>query len=98
MRLKIILFFAVLFACAGGFAQDIISAQVDKTVAEVNDEILLTVTVSGISADVLSPQLPSMPNFSSYEAGYSASSEFDGKVYVVSTSYLYRLIPRFAGR
>lgn len=92
------MFLAVLSACAGGFAQDIISAKVDKTVAEVNDEILLTVTVSGISADVLSPQMPSLPNFNIYEAGYSASSDFDGKVYTVSTQYLYRLIPRFAGR
>ena len=98
MKFKFILFFAVLFFCGGAFAQDIISAKVDKTVAEVNDEILLTVTVSGISADVLSPQLPSLPNFNIYEAGYSASSSFDGRVYVVNTIYLWRLIPRFAGR
>ena len=78
------------------------TASVDRTTVGVNEQLLLTVTVSGENiGGVPSPQLPDLPDF---EVGGRSSSQstniqfINGKIRQQQIiSYVYRLYPKNTG-
>jgi len=78
-------------------AQVSINAEVDKTRVALDDQIVLSVTVSGAEAALPEPQLPALANFSVYSSGRNQSISFiNGKV-SSSVVYTYVLVPHFVG-
>lgn len=75
-------------------AQVQLTAQVDKTALALDDELTLTVKVSGISGNVIMPQLPSLPAFNVY------SREMEQNIINGNTTLLFRyiMVPRFVGK
>lgn len=75
-----------------------ISASVDKTVVALNDQVQLTVEVSGPSMSLPDPVMPSLPNFSVFSSGRSQNiSMVNGQV-ESSLVFTYSLAPRFVGK
>ncbi|MGB2579717.1 hypothetical protein AAIR98_001636 [Elusimicrobium simillimum] len=102
---NIILTLLILTFSAAVYGQAI-TARVDKTVAEVEDEILLTVEVSGVSGDIM-PDLPSMPSFSYYSSGMGSGARvvevigtggISSSASEIVNAYMFTLVPRFAGK
>ena len=78
-------------------AQVSINAEVDKARVALDDQIVLSVTVSGAEATLPEPQLPALANFSVYSSGRNQSISFvNGKV-SSSIVYTYVLAPHFVG-
>jgi len=72
-------------------------AGTDRESVEINENIYLTVTVSGDSASVPEPKLPNMQNFNVYSSGRSQSiSIINGKI-TTAVTFTYILTPRFIG-
>lgn len=96
---KIFLFLIFsLFAFGEVLAATQVSAKVDKTYAEVKEEIVLTINVISDSMDIKNPVMPSLPNFNIYSSGHARSiSIVNGKR---SANYVFNYIlsPRFAGK
>lgn len=96
---KIFLFLIFsLFAFGEVLASTQVSAKVDKTYAEVKEEIVLTINVISDSMDIKSPIMPSLPNFNIYSSGHARNiSIINGKR---SANYVFNYIlsPRFAGK
>ncbi len=75
------------------YAQVQLSATTDKTTLTLDDELTLTVQVSGVSGNMVMPQLPSLPAFNVYSRE-AAQSSVNGK----STLFFkYTMMPRFVG-
>jgi hypothetical protein len=80
-------------------AQDFnVSATVNRTQITLEEQLVLTVTVSGTSASLPEPRLPPTPNFNIHGAGQSHNFSFVNGVMTNSAEYRYVLVPRFAGR
>ncbi|MBI4386179.1 MAG: protein BatD [Elusimicrobia bacterium] len=75
-----------------------ISASVNKNVVSLQDQIALSVTVSGPSASLPEPQLPSLPNFTVYSSGRSQNLSIVNGQVSSSIAYTYILTPRFHGK
>ena len=67
------------------------TASVDKTNLSLDDELTLTVQITGASGNVLMPQLPSLPAFNVYSREVS-SMNINGQT---STVFRYVMLPRF---
>jgi len=85
------------------FGDDIsITASVDKDIVEINDEILLQVTVSGNTSSLPSLVLPEISDFNIYSRGQSQSQNFsfvNGRISSsVSIIYNYTLTPKGIGK
>ncbi len=74
-------------------AQVSLSAHVDKTSLALDDELTLTVNVSGVSGNITMPQLPSLPAFNVYSREVEQSS-VNGET---SLQFRYVMLPRFVG-
>ena len=74
-------------------AQVKLSAFTDKTDLALDDELTLTVQVSGISGNMIMPQLPSLPAFNVYSRD-AVQSTINGKT---TLSFRYTMMPRFVG-
>ncbi len=74
-----------------------IKAETDKTEATVEDQIILTISVSGENDLSSPPQLPSLPNFSVTEGGKSSRTQIINGRFSSSIDYSYILIPRRTG-
>jgi hypothetical protein len=95
-KIFFIIYFSLASVCA--FAQAQISASVDKSSVNVNEDINLTITVRTSGTDIDSPQMPSLPNFNIYSSGQSRSvSMVNGKVSTYQ-QFEYILSPRFSGK
>lgn len=95
---KLFLFFIFLISYTGVFAQTQVYARVDKTSAEVKEELTLTISVVSNSTDIKNPIMPSLPNFNIYSSGQTRNvSMINGKV-SVNLRFNYILSPRFAGK
>lgn len=70
-----------------------LSAQVDKTTLTLDDELTLTVNLSGISGNIVAPQLPSLPAFNVYSRE-TEQYTVNGKT---SLLFRYTMVPRFVG-
>ena len=95
---KIFLLFTFLFSWEFAFANTQVYASIDKTSAEVKEEINLTISVVSDSTDIKNPVMPSLPNFNIYSSGQARNvSMINGKV-SVNLKFHYILSPRFAGK
>lgn len=79
---------------AGAFS---ITASVNRTSVQIDEQIVLSVQVSGEAANLPDPQLPSMPRFNVHAAGRSQNFSFvNGKI-SSAIEYTYVLVPRMIG-
>ncbi len=80
-------------------AQEVsITAELDRTVAALDERLTLTVTVSGDRTDLPDPQLPSMPNLSVYSSGRSQNIAFVNGRVSSRIAHTFVLSPRFVGK
>lgn len=84
---------ALLFSASGLAAQVNISAYTDKTALTLDDELTLTIQVTGASGNVVMPQLPSLPAFNVY----SREVEQDTVNNETTLVFRYVMLPRFVG-
>ena len=75
------------------WAQVNLTAFTDKTDLALDDELTLTVQVSGVSGTMVMPQLPSLPAFNVYSRE-AAQSTVNGKS---TLQFRYIMMPRFVG-
>lgn len=75
------------------WAQVQLTATTDKTDLALDDELTLTVQVSGVSGNMVMPQLPALPAFNVYSR-QAAQSTINGKT---TLSFKYLMMPRFVG-
>ena len=87
--------FTFLMLCMGSYvaAQVRLSATTDKTNLTLDDELTLTVQVSGVSGTMVMPQLPSLPAFNVYSRE-AAQSTINGQS---TLQFKYTMMPRFVG-
>lgn len=98
MLKRISLTFAFVFCAVAAFSQVTIRASVDKPIADVSEDINLTITVNAPVTDIDAPQMPSLPNFNIYSSGQSRNiTMINGKVNTLQ-KFNYILSPRFAGK
>jgi len=85
-------------ACPPCWAQALeVQATVDKDVATLEDQITLTVSVSGDEGGRHVPRLPSLPDFHVVEGGTSSRIEIVNFRKSASVEHRYFLLPRKAG-
>ena len=91
---KIFLIAGVIFWSIWAQAQVQLTAQVDKTALALDDELTLTVKITGVSGNVIMPRLPSLPAFNVY------SRETDQSIINGNVTLLFRyvMVPRFVGK
>ncbi len=95
---RIFLAFAFVLCGAAAFSQVTIRASVDKPIADLSEDINLTITVNASVTDIEAPQMPSLPNFNIYSSGQSRNiTMINGKVNTLQ-KFNYILSPRFAGK
>lgn len=96
---KFILLFIIVsdltgFACC----QVYIKAYVNKNTIAIDENLNLSVEISGNFSDIEKPTLPSLANFDIYSSGQSQSVRIvNGKI-SSSVTYRYTLVPRFVGK
>jgi len=74
-----------------------IQANINRKSISIQEQIILTVIVSGQSSNLPEPRMPSMPQFNVHSAGRSQNFSFvNGKVRS-SSRYTYVLVPRTIG-
>jgi hypothetical protein len=79
-------------------AQVSITADVSKTEVGVDEQIALSVTVTGPDASLPEPKLPAMANLSVYDSGRSQSLSIVNGAVSSSISYTYVVVPRAVGK
>ena len=94
MRKTVLLFLLFLNLAIGAAAQVMLSATVDKTALTLDDELTLTVRVSGVSGNLIMPQLPSLPAFNVYSREVEQNT-INGKTVLM---FRYTMLPRFVGQ
>lgn len=98
MKLLLTALAATLLAAAPVSAAISVSAEVSRTRVSADDELVLSVTVSGDQASLPEPQMPPISSFSIYDSGRSQSMTFvNGKI-MASVVYTYQLKPRAVGK
>lgn len=101
MRYKaIILFIAIIFlAVQTGITQEItFSAGVDRTQVSLNEQIVLTIQISGNVQNIPQPQLPALKNFNVYASGRTQNFSFVNGQTSYTASFNYVLIPTSTGQ
>jgi hypothetical protein len=90
---------AALLGAGPAAADDVsVSASVDRTAAQVGNELTLTVTVEGKFRRSVEPELPPMDDFDVYSGGTSQNfSMINGRIQS-SISYRYILVPKKEGK
>jgi hypothetical protein len=97
--IMLIFLLLLLFSISPVFAQNIsFNATVDKTDASLDDQITLTVSVSGNVKSIPQPQLPSLVDFTLYTAGRSQNISYVNGQMSSSVSFNYVLTPKKAGK
>jgi hypothetical protein len=92
-------FFLLLFLNQPSFSQDItFNAGVDKTEVGLDDQITLTISVSGNVKSIPQPNLPSLKGFTVYSAGRSQNFTYSGGKISSSVTFNYILTPRKEGK
>lgn len=79
-------------------AEVTVSAELSRTRAAADDQVVLSVTVSGNQASLPAPQLPPLQGFSLYESGQSQSLSFVNGRMSASVVHTYVLVPRKLGK
>ncbi len=90
---------ALLLLLAGPAAAEIsISADVSKDVTTLDDQVVLSVTVSGSEANLPDPQIPPIQNFSVYSSGRNQQISFVNGQVQSSIVHTFVLVPRYVGK
>ena len=93
--LFIILYLSVVSIC---YAQDIsISANVDKQEIALDDQITLSIVVSGNVSNIPQPTIPSLDGFTAYSSGRSQNISIINGQITSSVSFTYILVPNEVG-
>ncbi|MFZ5801723.1 MAG: BatD family protein [Candidatus Omnitrophota bacterium] len=74
-----------------------VTAQLDRRQAEVEEDIHLTIQVTGASGNVQAPRLQSIPNVDTYYTGRASHLSFINGVQTAKVEFNYTLIPQAAG-
>lgn len=90
---KIFLILSLLCASMWAMAQVSMTASVDKNALTLDDELTLTIRISGVSGNLVMPQLPSLPAFNVYSSEVEQNT-INGKT---TLEFRYIMLPRFAG-
>lgn len=101
MKYKVaFLFIAIIFlSVCVSIAQEItFSAGVDKTQVDLNEQIILTIQVSGNVQNIPQPQLPALKNFNVYASGRTQNFSFVNGQTSYTASFNYILIPTSTGQ
>lgn len=85
-------------AAAPAAAELRVTAEVDKTVVALDDQVVLTVAVSGPQASLPEPRLPQLPNFSVYSSGKNQSISIVNGRMSGSAVHTFVLVPRAVGK
>ncbi|MFH1723517.1 MAG: BatD family protein [Elusimicrobiota bacterium] len=85
------------FAAAAQAEALSITASVNKASVALNEQLVLTVTVSGDRTSLPEPRMPSMPRFNVHSAGRSQNFSFVNGRVSSSVQYNYVLVPRLIG-
>lgn len=91
---KIFLIFCLLCASVWTAAQTTMTASVDKDALTLDDELTLTVRITGVSGNLVMPQLPSLPAFNVYSREVQQNS-VNGDT---TLEFRYVMLPRFVGQ
>lgn len=91
---KAFLFLFLLGASVLAAAQVTISSSVDKNALALDDELTLSVRVTGVSGNMVMPQLPSLPAFNVYSREVEQNT-VNGNT---TLEFRYVMLPRFAGQ
>ncbi|MFA5139770.1 MAG: BatD family protein [Elusimicrobiota bacterium] len=80
------------------FAQQFsITASVDRQTVPLNEQVVLTVAVSGDQPSLPDPRLPSMPNFNVHSVGRSQNLSFINNRVSSTVEHRFILVPRLIG-
>lgn len=90
-------FLLFLFLAKSSFANVGIQASLDRTTGTLEDEIELTITISG-ELSTTEPNLPSMPAFHVVGSGSSSNIQMINGILSVQKEYTYLLIPQAEGQ
>ncbi|MBQ3667020.1 MAG: protein BatD [Elusimicrobiaceae bacterium] len=91
---RLALFLSCIVLSTSLWAQVRLTATTDKTDLALDDELTLTVQVSGANGNIVMPQLPSLPAFNVYSREVSQST-INGKT---TSVFKYTMLPRFVGK
>lgn len=92
-------FFLLFLLSHSSFSQNIsFNAIVDKTEVSLDDQITLTISVSGNVKSIPQPQLPMIEGFNVTSAGRSQNFTYSGGKISSSVTFNYILVPRRAGK
>jgi hypothetical protein len=92
-------FFLLVLSNQPSFSQNVsFTAVVDKTEVGMDDQITLTISVSGNVKSIPEPRLPSLQGFTVYSAGRSQNFAYSGGKITSSVTFNYILAPRKAGK
>lgn len=94
MHKKLFALFLFILLAGSVFAQVTLTANADKTVLTLDDELTLTVRVTGVKGNVTMPQLPSLPAFNVYSREVEQSSINRN----TTLTFRYTMLPRFVGQ
>ncbi len=95
MRTLLILF---LFAASPASAVLKVHTSVNRTSVAINEQLVLTVVISGDRSKLPQPQLPSLPRFNVHNAGRSTNFSFQNGRIASTVQYTFVLVPRLIGK
>ncbi|HXV28150.1 MAG TPA: BatD family protein [bacterium] len=82
-----------------GHAEDVrVTSTLNKRTAQVEEEINLTIRVTGSKGNLQAPRLPGFKGFDTYYTGRASHITFINNVSTNSVEFSYVLIPREAGK
>jgi len=91
-------FLLVLSVAAVCYAEDItISADADKQEVTLDEQVALTITVSGNASNIPQPDMPDLKGFTAYSSGRSQNISIVNGQIANSVSFTYILVPNNTG-
>ncbi len=92
-------FAALFFSCAFAYAADFqVSVSLDRNQIALNEQAVLSLTISGSGGDLPQPQLPGLSDFQIYNAGRSQNFTWINGKASASVTYNYVLTPLKEGK
>ena len=75
-----------------------VTSSFDKRSVHVNEEINLTIRISGAQGNIQAPRLPAFKGFDTFYTGRSSNITFVNNVFTSTLEFSYVLIPKAAGK
>lgn len=96
-----LLFFGFLFLTPSytAFAEEVVvSAAVDKSRPQIDEEVSLTIQITGARGNLQAPRLPALQGFDSFYTGRSSQFTFVNGKSSSNVEFNYILVPKVAGQ